>query len=141
MDEVVVASMTASRTEAWLFGVFAMVALALAALGIYGVTSYSVVQTTRDIGVRMALGAQRLDVLKFVLGKGTQLIVAGLLLGLGGAMALTRLLSGLLFGVKAIDLLTYSVVTMFLGATALLACYIPARRATRMKPIEALRYE
>ena len=98
-------------------------------------------QATRDIGVRMALGAQEFDVLKLVLGKGILLIATGLAVGLGGAVALTRLLSTLLFGIKATDLLTFSVMTMFLGSTALLACYIPARRATRMKPIEALRHE
>jgi putative ABC transport system permease protein len=141
MEEVVTDTMLESRTQTWLIGVFAVVALALAALGIYGVMSYSVVQATREIGVRMALGAQEFDVLKLVLGKGIVLIAIGLVVGLGGAVALTRLLSTLLFGIKATDLLTFSVVTMFLGSTALLACYIPARRATRMKPIEALRYE
>jgi len=141
MDEIVGASMSESRTQTWLLGMFAIVALALAALGIYGVMSYSVVQATREIGVRMALGAREFNVLKLVLGKGILLIAAGLVVGLGGAIALTRLLSTLLFGVKATDPLTFSVVTMFLGSTALLACYIPARRATKMKPIEALRYE
>ncbi|HVN80577.1 MAG TPA: ABC transporter permease [Terriglobia bacterium] len=141
MEEVVAETTLESRTQTWLIGVFAIVALALATLGIYGVMSYSVMQATRDIGVRMALGAQEFDVLKLVLGKGILLIATGLAVGLGGAVALTRLLSTLLFGIKATDLLTFSVMTMFLGSTALLACYIPARRATRMKPIEALRHE
>jgi len=141
MDEIVVDSMSESRTQTWLIGVFAVVALALAALGIYGVMSYSVAQATHDMGVRMALGARAFDVLKLVLGKGILLTAAGLVVGLGGAFSLTRLLSSLLFGVKAIDSLTFSVVAVLLGAIALAACYIPARRATKINPIEALRYE
>jgi putative ABC transport system permease protein len=141
MDEIITDSMSESRMQTWLIGVFAAVALALAALGIYGVMSYSVEQTTHDMGVRMALGAQEFHVLKLVLGKGILLAAAGLVVGLGGALALTRLLSSLLFGVKASDPMTFSVVAVLLGAVALLACYIPARRATRINPIEALRYE
>ncbi len=141
MDEIVVESMSESRTQTWLIGAFAVVALALAALGIYGVMSYSVAQATHDMGVRMALGARQLDVLKLVLGKGILLTAAGLAVGLGSAFALTRLLSSLLYGVKASDPLTFLVVGVLLGAVAFFACYVPAHRATKINPIEALRYE
>ncbi|MBZ5595711.1 MAG: ABC transporter permease [Acidobacteriia bacterium] len=141
MDQIVVESMSQSRTQTWLIGAFAVVALALAALGIYGVMSYSVAQDTHDIGIRLALGASTGDVLKLVLGRGTLLTGAGLLAGLAGSFALTRLLSSLLFNVKATDPWTFVAVSLLLTLVAVVAGFIPARRATRIDPVVALRFE
>jgi putative ABC transport system permease protein len=129
------------RFGAWMLGLFAGLALCLAGIGIYGVMSYSVTQRTHEIGIRIALGARRGDVLKLVLRRGAILTLLGLTLGLSAAFGLTRLMSGLLYGVSAADPATFALIALLLMVVALLACWIPARRATRVDPIIALRYE
>jgi putative ABC transport system permease protein len=124
-----------------LLGVFAGTALLLAAIGIYGVIAYSVTQRTREIGIRMALGAQRRDMLGMVLRQSLTVVVIGIAIGLLAAFASTRLLASLLYGVGANDALTYASVVFLLGTAALLASYIPARRAMKVDPMIALRYE
>jgi len=119
--------------------VFAVAALVLAVTGLYGVISYGVVQRTHEIGIRMALGAGRRDVLGLVMRQGMALALAGIGLGLVGALVLTRAMQSLLFSVRAADPATFSLVALLLLAVALLACYLPARRATRVTPITALR--
>lgn len=141
MDEVVAESRSRPRFLTQLLAVFSITALILASVGIYGVISYSVAQRTREFGVRMALGARASDVLRLVLNRGISLTLLGLLIGLAGSMALTRFLSTLLFGVTATDPLTFAIVPMVLTAVALFASYFPARRATRVDPLQALRYE
>jgi putative ABC transport system permease protein len=141
MSEVVARSMVQPRFLSLLLATFSVIALFLAAIGIYGVMAYSVAQRTQEIGVRMALGAQRMHVLRLVFGQGFLLLIIGVVLGLGGAFALTRFISRLLFEVTATDPLTYVAVMGLLTVVALLACYIPARRATKVDPLVALRYE
>jgi len=126
---------------AWTLGGFGALALLLAAIGIYGVVSYSVAQRTREIGLRRALGAKESDVLRLVLGEGSFVILIGLALGLLLAFAATRMIAGFLYGVAPTDPLTYVGVPLLLGLIALVACYIPARRATKVDPLVALRYE
>jgi ABC-type antimicrobial peptide transport system permease subunit len=141
MEEMVARSVSQRRFNMLLLAVFASVALLLAAVGIYGVMSYSVEQRTHEIGLRMALGAQTSDVLRLVLGQGMKLVAMGVALGLIAASALTRLISGLLFEIRATDPVTYVAIALLLVAVALLACYIPARRAAKVDPGVSLRFE
>jgi predicted permease len=141
MDEIISSSLAARRFSMILFGVFAMLALVLSSVGIYGVISYLVGQRTHEIGIRIALGAQRRDVLRLVLGEGARMALLGVVIGLAAALGLTRLMANMLYGVSATDPLTYAAVAILLTMVALAACYIPARRAMRVDPMVALRYE
>ena len=141
LDQVFSSSLDQRRFSLVIFGAFGVTALLLAAIGIYGVTTYVVAQSTQEIGIRMALGAQRRDVLKLVLTSAMSLVLIGTVVGLAGAYALTRLMSHLLFGVTPTDLATFVAVPLVLLSVALVACLIPARRATTVDPLVALRYE
>jgi len=141
LPDLIEASVAQPRFRTFLLGLFAAMALVLAAIGIFGVISHSVSQRTREIGIRVALGAQSKDVLKQVLQEGARLAAVGLALGLAGSLAATRLIATLLFGVKPADPLTFVVVAVILASVTLAASYIPARRATRVDPTVALRYE
>ena len=134
-------SLLLPRTAAWLFGAFGLLGVILASVGLYGVVSYSVSQRTREMGIRMALGAEAQDISKFVIGMGLAPVLAGLLIGLAVACALTRVLSVLLYGISATDPTTLAATTAFLLCVAMVACYIPARRATKVDPVVTLRSE
>ena len=141
MEQVIADTLWQQRFNLRLIGLFAALALALAAVGLYGVMAYSVAQRSHEVGLRMALGAQRADVLKLIVGQGMKLALAGVALGLVASAALTRLMTRLLFEVSATDFMTYAMVALLLTAVALLACWIPAQRATKVDPMIALRCE
>jgi predicted permease len=141
MQQKISSTLERSHFDAFLLAIFAATALLLSSAGIYGVLSYTVAQRTRDIGIRMTLGATRAHVMRDVLGYGIRLTSLGLLIGLAGAVAGTRMLSSLLYGVRTTDAITFSAVSALLAAVALLACYVPARRAMHVDPMVALRYE
>jgi putative ABC transport system permease protein len=140
-EEILAREVSPRRFNTGLLAVFAVLALGLAAIGVYGVTSYTVAQRTHEIAIRMAIGAQKRDVLKLFMNEGLRLVLGGIVTGLAGAFALTRLLASLLFGVSPTDVSTFGLVALILFVVALLACYIPARRATKVDPLVALRYE
>jgi putative ABC transport system permease protein len=143
MDEVIASSPSVflRRYPSYLIGSFSVLAMVLAVVGLYGLISYSVSQRTREIGIRMALGAERKDVLRLVLRHGSKLILLGIGAGLAAGLALTQLLRSLLFDVSAFDPMTFAGAAMALGIVAIVACWIPARRASRVDPLVALRYE
>jgi ABC-type antimicrobial peptide transport system permease subunit len=141
MRAVVSEAVSTPASTTVLLAVFAALALVLGTIGIYGVLSFLVSNRTREIGVRMALGAQRTDVLRSVMGEGAKLSLAGIVLGMVGALAVMRVLSGELYGVGATDPLTFCGVAILVAVVALTACYVPARRAMRVDPMVALRYE
>jgi ABC-type antimicrobial peptide transport system permease subunit len=141
MDEVVIHSTARADFNMLLLTIFGGSALVLAAIGIYGLMSYSVEQRTQEIGIRMALGAESHNVRNLVVGQGMRLVVAGVVAGLAAAFGLTRLISSFLYGVHALDPLVFVTVPLLLSLVALFATWVPARRATRIDPIEALRYE
>jgi len=141
MDEILSISLSGHRLNLLLLGIFAGVALVLSMVGLYGVISYLVTQRTREMGIRMALGAQARDVVRLVMRQGAALTAPGVSLGLVGAFAFTRLLKNLLYGVSARDPITFGIVATLLAAVALLAAYVPARRASRADPLLAIRTE
>lgn len=141
MDQRLAKSVASSRFVMLLLGTFSVLALGLAAVGLYGAMSYLVTQRTQEIGLRMALGASRTDVFKLVVGKGMRLALIGIAIGLVASLALTRVMRSLLFEVTPTDVLTFVIVPVVLLTVTLLACYIPARRATNVDPLTSLRYE
>jgi ABC-type antimicrobial peptide transport system permease subunit len=141
MDDVVAKNLSARRFALEILGIFATVAFLFACFGIYGVVDYTLSQRTGEIGLRMALGAQRSDILRIVLGEGALIVVAGVGAGLFGAVMLTRFLQTMLFEIKPTDPVTFVALTILLAGVALMASFIPARRASRMDPLVALRHE
>jgi putative ABC transport system permease protein len=141
MEENMSTTVAQPRFRTWLIGILALLASVLAAIGVYGVMSYTVTQRTSEIGVRVALGAQSQDVFRIIVGQGLRLALLGVGVGLVAALALTRLLQSFLFGISPYDPLTFIVVSLLLTLVAIAASYFPARRATRVDPMIALRYE
>jgi putative ABC transport system permease protein len=141
MNEIRSDSVAPERLNLTLLSIFAGIALVLAIVGIYGVMSYSVTQRTHEIGIRMAIGAQPRDVFKMIIGQGMMLALIGVAFGLAGAFGLTRLMATMLFGVEPTDPATFAVIAVLLTLVALVACYIPGRRATKVDPVVSLRYE
>jgi putative ABC transport system permease protein len=141
VDQIKEQALAPNRVQSTLMGIFGTVALLLAGIGIYGVISYSVAQRTHEIGIRAALGASAGSLLRLIVSRGLVLALIGLVIGVGGALGLTRVMERLLYGVGARDPMTMSSVAVVLAAVAVSACYIPARRATRVDPLVALRYE
>jgi putative ABC transport system permease protein len=141
MDQFLDDQMTEERFSTLLLGIFALLAIVLASVGIYGVMSYSVAERTHEFGIRLALGAGQRDVLKLVIGQGMIVVLIGISIGLGAALALTRLIATMLYSVSATDPMTFAIVSLLLATVALVACYVPARRATKVDPLVALRYE
>ena len=141
LGDEVANSLWQQRLRGWLLGFFSVVALALAAAGLYGAVAYGVAQRTREIGIRMALGASPGSVLRLVLGQGMRAVAIGLVAGIGGALIISRVLRASLFGISGNDLTSYGVACLLLAATAGIAALIPARRASRVNPMEALRTE
>jgi putative ABC transport system permease protein len=141
LEEALRAGMAGHRTVMFYLSIFAGVGLFLAAIGLYGVLAYSVARRTREIGIRMALGAQIAEVMRLILGQGLVLVALGGVIGISVALTTGRVLRSYLFGVNSTDPVTFVVVALLLGAVALFACWLPARRATKVDPTEALRYE
>ena len=141
MEEIIADSLAGQRFSMILLSVFAVIALLLSSIGIFGVISYAVAQRTREIGIRMALGAQRSVVLRLMLSEGMKMALVGVAIGVALALGLTRLLASQLYGVSVTDPITFTGVAIILVGVALCACYIPARRAMRVDPMVALRYE
>jgi putative ABC transport system permease protein len=141
MNDIRAESVAPERLNLTLLGIFAGIALVLAIVGIYGVMSYSVTQRTHEIGIRMAIGAQRADVFRMVMGHGMLLTGVGIVIGLVAAFGLTRLMATMLFGVKATDPATFAIIAVLIAVVAFIACFIPGRRATRVDPVVSLRYE
>jgi putative ABC transport system permease protein len=141
MNDIRAESVATERLNLTLLSIFAGIALVLAIVGIYGVMSYAVTQRTHEIGIRLAVGAQQRDVFRLILGQGMSLALIGIVLGLVGAFALTRLMTSMLFGVEPTDPTTFALIAALLASVALAACYVPGRRATKVDPTVSLRYD